>query len=221
MAIQTRLQKATQGLTPLQRAVLVLKAMQEGREPDPDLRRISDAQQRQAFNRFVSLLWMTNHHIGAIVNITAHRVQLVEDAKKYFELFNEAAALLEEAEGVKRSRGYMDWRKREQITASEMLRSLAIECRNEGIKHLIHLWQELQAQQLVRDDIASEFEGEDPLLPAYREIVEEARAELLSAADTFSARKLLPEVPGDDFVSSYQAMVNEAFRQLMLAEPYA
>ena len=220
MTMQSRLQKATQGLTPLQRAVLLLRAMQEEREPDPELRRITDEQQRKAFNRYTSLLWLTNHHIGAVVNITAHRVELVEDALKYFELFNEAATLLEEAEGVKRSRGYKDWRKRPSITGSELLRSLALECREHGIRNLVHLWQELQAAEVVRDDIASEFEGEDPLLPAYREIADEARAELLAAADAFSARKLLPAEPGDEFVSRYQTMVNEAFRELMLAEPY-
>jgi hypothetical protein len=220
VTMQARLHKVTQGLTPLQRAVLLLKAMQEGREPDTELRRITDEQQRKAFNRYTSLLWLTNHHIGAVVSITAYRVDLVQDARKYFDLFNEAAALLEEAEGVKRSRGYKDWLKRPSITASEMLRSLALECRKDGIRHLVHLWQELLAADVVRDDIAAEFEGEDPLLPAYREIVEGARAELLAAADAFSARKLLPKIPSDEFVSSYQAMVNEAYRQLMLAEPY-
>ena len=221
MTIQSRLQKATKGLSSLQRAVLVLQALRDGREPDPDLRRIPDEQQRRAFNRYVSLLWLTNHHIGAVVNITAYRVDIVKEARRYFDLFNEAAFLMEEAEGVKRSRGYKGWRKRGSITGSEFLRSLALECKDDGIQHLVHLWQELLAAGVVRDDIAAEFEGEDPLLPAYREIVEETRTELLTAADAFSVRRLLPEVPGDEFVSRYQSMVNEAFRQLLFAEPYA
>jgi hypothetical protein len=220
MTMQSRLQKVTQGLSPLQRAILILQALKEGREPDPELRRIADEQQRKAFNRYVSLIWMTNHHVGAVANITAYRVYLVEDAGKYFKLFNEAASLLEEAEGVKRSRGYKDWRKRQTITGSELLRSLALECREDGITTLVHLWQELLAQELVRDDVASEFEGEDPLLPVNREVVDDTRSRLLATADTLSARKLLPDVPGEEFVARYQALINDAFRQLLLAEPY-
>ena len=220
MSLHSRLQKVTQGLSPPQRAVLVLQALRDGREPDPELRRIADEQQRQAFNRLVSLIWMTNHHIGAVANITAYRVDLVEDAQRYFNLFNEAASLLEEAEGVKRTRGYKDWRKRQSITAAEFLRSLALECREDGISVLVHLWQELLAQQLVRDDIAAEFDGEDPLLPVNREVIDDTRSRLLASAEAFSARKLLPDVPGDEFVARYQALVNDAFRQLLLVEPY-
>ena len=220
MSIHSRLQKVTQGLSPQQRAVLTLQALKEGREPDPELRRISDEQQRQTFNRYVSLIWITNHHVGAVARITAYRVDLVEQARKYFDLFNEAAVLMEEAEGVKRSRGYKDWRKRPTITGSELLRSLALECKEDGVQYLLHLWQELCAQELVTQDLAGEFEGQDPLLPAYHDQVEDTRTRLLAAADAFSARKLLPAEPGDEFVSRYQTMVNEAFRELMLAEPY-
>ena len=78
MTMQSRLQRATQSLTPLQRAVLVVQATREGREPDPELRRIDDEVQRRAFNRYMALLWVANYHLGAIASITAYRVEVAE-----------------------------------------------------------------------------------------------------------------------------------------------
>ena len=120
---------------------------------------------------------------------------------------------------MKRSRGYKDWRRRKTITGSGLLRSLALECREDGIRHLVHLWKELCAQQTVREDLAEEFAGEDILLPEQREQVEDTRARLLAAADAFGARQLLAE-RDDEFAGVYQRTVNEAFSQLNLTEPY-
>jgi hypothetical protein len=219
MTLQARLQKVTQGLSPLQRAVLTLRALKEGREPDSDLRRIDDESQRRAFNRYVALLWVSNHHLGAITSITAYRVDLVEDARSYFDLFNEAASLLEEAEGIKKTRGFKNWRRRKQLTAPELLRSLALECREDGVRNLLHLWKEASAQQIVQDELAEDFEGEDPLLAENRDRMDDTRARLLAAADGLGARNLLVE--GDDeFVGVFQTTVNEAFRQLEMTEPF-
>jgi len=94
MSISARLQKATHSLSARERALLVLQALSEGREPDPDLRRIDDESQRRTFNRYMALLWAINHHLGAVASITSFRVEVVESAKYYFDLFNEAAGQL-------------------------------------------------------------------------------------------------------------------------------
>jgi hypothetical protein len=47
MTMQTRLHKVTQSLSPLQRIALILRAQREGREPDPELYRDDDPQQRK------------------------------------------------------------------------------------------------------------------------------------------------------------------------------
>jgi hypothetical protein len=217
--LDTRLQRLTQNLSPLQRAILMLRALKEDREPDPELHRIADEHERRAFNRYLSLLWITNHYLGAISGITSYRVELVEQAQHYADLFSGAADLLDEAEGGKRSRAYRNWRMRPTVTASELLRSLALECREDARQQLAHLWQEVGAQELVRSDIAAEFEGEDPLAPELRERDTETRTRLLAVADSLKARQLLTD-PADEFVGAYQNAINEAFRQLHLTEPY-
>ena len=66
MAMQTRLQKVTQGLSARQRITLIIQARHEGRDPDPELGRVSDPQQSKAFNRYVALLYVINRELGAI-----------------------------------------------------------------------------------------------------------------------------------------------------------
>jgi hypothetical protein len=218
MSITARLQKVTQGLSPLQRALLVLQALREGKEPDPELRRIDDEQQRRAFNRYMGLLWVIKHQLGAVLSIIQSRVETAENHLHYFELFNQAAALVEEQEGVKPARGHRKWRQQKgEITVPAFLRSLALEARDDGSAQLRHLWQELQAFEQVVDDLASDFAGEDPLLPDLRERAADIRSRLLSAATRLGAGKL-PDTPDPAFVEAYAATVDEAFKHLNLVE---
>jgi hypothetical protein len=218
MSITTRLQKVTQGLSPLQRALLVLEALRDGREPDPELRRIEDEQQRRVFNRYMGLLWVANHHLAAFLSIIEFRVEVAESRAHYFELFNEAAGLVEEHEGIKRTRGDRKWRERRgEITVPAFMRSLALEARDDGNAQVRHLWQELLAFDEVIEDLSPDFAGEDPLLPDLRQRAGSIRSRLSAAATKLGAGKL-PEEPDAPFVDAYTAAVDEAFRHLNLVE---
>ena len=107
MSIATRLQGATQGLSPLQRALLVLQAVRDGKEPDPELRRIDDEQERRVFNRYMGLLWVINHQLGATLSVIEYRVEIAESHAHYSELFNEAAGLVDEHEAVRELAEYL------------------------------------------------------------------------------------------------------------------
>ncbi len=218
MSITARLQKVTQGLSPLQRALLVLQALRDGREPDPEWRRIDDEHHRRAFNRYMGLLWVANHQLGATLSIIAFRVEIAENAAHYFELFNEAAGLVEEHEGMKPTRGRRNWRQRKgEITVPAFMRSVSLEAKDDGFEQVRHVWQELLSFEQVVDDLASDFAGEDPLLPDLREQAAAIRSRLLSAATRLGAGKL-PEAPDASFVEAYTAAVDEAFRYLNLVE---
>jgi hypothetical protein len=217
MSLGTRLQRATQSLSPLQRAVLVLQATREGREPDPELRRIDDEVQRRAFNRYMGLLWVANHHLGAIASITAYRVELAEQAAHYTEVFNQAAALIEEHNSLKPTRAVRDWRRKELTTAPELLRGLALERKDEALAQIEHLWKETLALESMWTELAEDFAGEDILLPEHRERHAESQERLRAAARTIGLRNL-PASPDDEMLRACHETVAESFRHLGYSE---
>ena len=217
MSITARLQKATQSLTPHQRAVLVLQATREGRDPDRDLWRFEDETQRRAFNRYMALFWVANQHLGSIAGITAYRVELAENAAHYFELFNEVAGLFEEEQGLKPTRGTRNWRTKDVVTVPEFLRSLALEARDNAVQQVEHLWKETLALEAVTSDLAEEFAGEDILVPEQRQRIVETQARLKEAAKKVGLRKL-PNEAGDEVIQVYRSAVEDSFRQLGYVE---
>ena len=213
MSITARLRRASQSLTPHQRAVLVLQAMREGREPEQDLLRIDDEVQRRAFNRYMGLLWVANQHLGAIAGITAHRVELAENAAHYLELFNEAAGLIEEDNCMEQTKGNRNWRSKKVVSVPEFLRSLAIQARDDAVANVTHLWKEMLALEAVTADLAAEFAGEDILLSEQQQRLEETRERLREVAKKIGLRKL-PVAPDDGTMLVYRAAVEDSFRQL-------
>ena len=220
MTMQSRLQRATHALSPLQRAVFVLQVLHDGREPDPELRRIDDPVQRRAFNRYMALLWVANHHLGSIAAITSHRVELAENAAHYWQLFNEVAGLMEEEHGLKPSKPFRNWRARPVVTVPGFLRSLALEARDDAVRTIEHLWKEALALESVWAELALEFDGEDIVLPENRERQDETRERLRVAAKTVGLRRL-PAEPEDDMIQACHEAVSESFRHLGYAEPFA
>lgn len=219
MSITSRLSKATQTLSPLQRAILVLQALREGREPDPELRRIDDEVQRRAFNRYMALLWIANHHLGAIAAITSYRVELAEKAAHYCELFNEAAGLIDEEHGLKPEKGSRNWRGKKAVSVPAFLRSLALEARDDAVQHTEHLWKETLSLERVWADLGEEFAGEDIVLPEFRQQATETQARLRAVAAKVGLRRL-PSEPEAEMLQSYERTFADAFEQLGFGGDY-
>jgi hypothetical protein len=213
MTMQSRLQRVTQHISPLQRATLVLQAKKEGREPDPDLRQIDDEVQRRAFNRYMALLWVANHYLGAIASIISYRVELAEQAAQDHELFNEVAGLVEEREGLAPSKPSRNWRSKDLVTVPEFLRGVALERRDKAAETVEHLWQETLALETVCAELAEEFGGEDILLPEFRQRDAETKQRLKDSARKVGLRKL-PAEPGEEYLQVYHHAVQESFEQL-------
>jgi hypothetical protein len=187
--------------------------MREGREPEQDLLRIDDEVQRRAFNRYMGLLWVANQHLGAIAGITAHRIALAENAAHYWELFNEAAGLVEEQNGLEKTKGSRNWRSKEVVSVPEFLRSLALQARDEAVANVTHLWKEILALEAVTAELAEVFAGEDILLPEQQERVDVTREGLQEVAKKIGLRRL-PAEPDDETMAVYRSAVEDSFRQL-------
>src|SRR5688500_7988686 len=140
----------TEGLSPLQRAVLVLKELRQGRGPTPEVRDVKDPQQRRIFNRYMALLWVANHQLGATSTMIAMRVEIAEKEKWLAQLLNDAADILDDTEGKPRSRAKRNRRQQKgEIEVSVFLRGLALECRDDAAALVEHLWREVAALEQV------------------------------------------------------------------------
>ena len=220
MSVSTRLQSVTQNLSPLQRALLVIQAIREDRDVDPDVKDFKDEQQRRVFNRYMALLWVANHYVGVVSTIISFRVQMVDNEKARFLVLNEAADILDDAEGKPRTKGERNWRKQSgDIEVSAFLRGLALECRDDGVTMAEHLWGEMLALEQLWRDLSADFAGEDLVVPEHRERVDQAKKDLRELARTLGLRKL-PTEPNEASFRQWMDIVSDAFHRLGLAGPY-
>jgi hypothetical protein len=213
MTMQTRLQRVTRSLSPLQRITLILQARNEGRAPDPELGRVEDPQQAKAFRRYLALLFATNSALGprcdAVVIISAD----LEAAAEQVRLLTRAAGALEEEHGLKPPRRLRDWRRPGEMQVNEFLRSLAREQREDLLSVLALRWQELRAVELVWDELAAEFGGADPVEPQFREKVAEAAGRMRALAREMDGTHRLVESDETIVMQARQA-VDDAFQAL-------
>jgi len=212
MTVQNRLQKVTQGLSALQRITLILRTQREGREPDPELSRISDPQQSKAFNRYAALVYVINRELGALCYTGSALSEFLEFSAKEVRLLDGAAGLLEADLGVERVKHPRDWRKH-NMEVPEFLRRLAFELREDLLNGVAQRWRELAALEQVWAELAEEFGGEDPLNPEIRTMAEETRQRLQALAREFGGKRRLTG-PEEDYLAEVRGRVDEAFEQL-------
>jgi hypothetical protein len=127
-------------------------------------------------------------------------------------LLDQAAGLLEEQEGLERSRKPRDWRSSDSMPVPEFLRRLALELREDLLTTVALRWREVAAIELVWDELAEEFAGEDPVSPEVRTMTEETRQQLMALAREFGKRRLTG--PDEDTLAEIRHQVDVAFGQL-------
>jgi hypothetical protein len=213
VTVQARLQKITQGLSALQRISLILQAQRDGREPDPELSRISDPQQNMAFNRYVALLYVINRELGALCHTLAGWSQFLVQNAVQVRLLNQAATVLEQDYGIASVSRPRDWRSAGQMEVPEFLRSLALELRAELVDAVVQRWREVAALELVWAELTEEFGGEDPVTPELRSMADETKQGLLSLAREFNGNKRL-QSPDEASLAEVRRQVDDAFDKL-------
>jgi hypothetical protein len=213
MPLGTRLQRVTQALSPLQRITLMLEALRDGREVDPELQRISDPHQAKAFRRYIALLYTSNSALGPRCDAVAIVAGDLDVAANQVRLLEQAAGVLEQDHGLKRPRRVRDWHQSDRIEVNEFLRSLAAELRNDLVEVLALRWQELRAVELLWDELTDEFGGADPVDPQFREKVVDAAARMKALAKEMNATRRLVE-PGEAVVAEARRAVDDAFDRM-------
>ena len=84
----------------------------------------------------------------------------------------------------------------------------------EGIRlWLVSLWQELRAIDIVLQEVADEFDGEDPLRPIMRGIVEKTRGKLTRLHELLAAvRPLELEEPDEEAMELVRTYFEKSWR---------
>jgi hypothetical protein len=216
--LRSRLERLTPVLSGKERAVLIVRAKNQGVEPDPDLFQSITAEQRPEYNRYVALDYVANHQLGMIVN-NAHwlTLHLQEDFERLSNL-NHAAAMLEEQfpDEIKKQR-VRQWRKAGDTTVTGFLRQLWFELRDSLLSEAESLWQELRAEQIVQAEIAAEFDGEDPVVTETREKFRETKKCLdKMLGELAGPRKRKRQEPDEAMLDRYRDIVDGTFQKLGL-----
>ena len=220
MSLATRLDRLVPALSGRQRAVLILRALAAGHEPDPELRQIADERERQTFNRCMALIYVVNVELEAMLQALLFHAQRL-DADMTLDLLREAGALVEQDTGEHPDpRTVKNWRRAKEVNVTEFILGVAEDVRSTLLVDVLQRWRELQAVETVCRELAAEFEGEDLLLPEVRQVAEQARELLRAQLQRLGAPRRLPLL-NETLLQGVRNRVERAFDVLGLAAPQA
>src|SRR5688500_17518895 len=118
-SLSSRLGKVSSVLTGRERAVLVLRALAAGEEPDPDLRIIDDPGQRRVFDRAMGYINAANSELQSITHNLIYQADWLERLH-LLELLHESADLAQAATGeTPDPRKVKNWRKAKLVNMPE------------------------------------------------------------------------------------------------------
>jgi len=212
--LTARLDKLAPALTAKERAILMLRRHTAGLEPDPELLRSMPKEQAREYDRYAGLAYVANAHLGSLLRVIHMQVDSLEFHRDQLANLDEAAGRLEsELPDEVQANPVRGWRKREKVSVPEFLRGLALEMRTNLQEALVLRWQELRALEIVWNEIAAEFDGEDTLHPELRREANDTGAKIKALAG--KKAKSLPG-PEDPMVTDTRELVDQAFEALGL-----
>ena len=192
-----RIDRLLPTLSAQERAVFVLRQYKSGADETSAIRSTMPPHQVAAFNRFIRLMNVANSDLGAALLLLAAQVRLTE--VKYAWLMSlllfgdeiEVAAylLLRDTKDSKLRRQVRDIiaktpgamevpialgvePKAKEPIATGLVRALLAGVRD----GLDRNWRELRAMEVVVEEVAEEFDGEDPWRADTRQVLDDAKA---------------------------------------------
>jgi hypothetical protein len=217
VSLAARLDRVLPSLTARQRAVLVLRTLAAGQEPDAALRGIGDQRERRAFNRYMGLLYVVNCELDAMLQSVLYALEQLAGWTN-LELLREAGALAATELGEQADpRVVKNWRKAKEVKVTEFLLGVAEEVRALELTQLLSLWREFRSLEAVWLELAAEFDGESPLLPEMRSKADRVLVALEEQGRRLAAPRRLP---GADpaVVADVRRRVEHTFAYLGLVE---
>ncbi len=197
--IDSRLDKLMPVLSARERAILVLRSLKDKTPEDPMWRQTMPRDQSPEFNRLIVLMNACNIHLPLFITmVEQHTEQLYLRFMSWDALVDSGLQIWRLAQLIPASKR----RKAEKAVANSYPLAelpwdaeehehswLNVTDRMErGIRlQLVSLWEELRAIDIVVDEVAAEFDGEDPLRPIMRGVVETTRKKLSDLHEVLAA----------------------------------
>jgi hypothetical protein len=214
-----RLEKLSRGLTARERIRLYLQARNSGAEsPGFSKQDFDDNAQRLLYDCYMSVLYIANSELGNLLDLIQRHVEWVASESEAFELLHAAAEKLAEDEGVP-----LDWRLVRRlpggkpVSVSVYVADLSEQVRRITAERVVIRWKEFRAVEKVWQEMAEDFDGEDPVDPHLRRTAEETRMLLTRLAEGCAIKKL-PE-PERDVLDRTWELVDRTYKTLKLVKP--
>ena len=228
------LERLYPALSPKERAILILRAWKAGEEHDPQIRYTILTRQVEEYNRLIALMRGASGELAQYILLL---VQTVEQlalrwawlASVHLAALNACAlaeAGLEAATGRKEKAAlrralkplmarfavalYGDPRWGTGDGSTKMTGGVVAEGLIEGMREIWpQRWRELRAAEIVVAEAAEEFDGEDPLDPEVRLMLDACRADLLDLREQIErySGALAQEEPEEELFVRLRAVV--------------
>ncbi len=239
MSTDRRLERLYPALTAKERARLILRAWKAGKEPDPKIRWTMPANQTCAYNQLIGLL-CASENLTKFIAIVAQMLEELSLRWCWLASLHSAAldacALAESAlasvPGQKEKRAlvralrpqmarfalslYDDdprWTETKDDDTSFVTGDRIAQMLIEGMRVTWPVrWRELRAAEILVDEIAQEFDGEDPLPVDARALLDHCRGDLCDLKKRIEpyTGELAQEEPGNELLERLRGMVHDA-----------
>jgi hypothetical protein len=209
VSIDARLNRLMPALTARERALLVLRSLKDKKPQNAEWRRTMPRDQALEFNRYIVLMNACNVYLPLYISmVEQHTEQLYLRFYWWHTVYQFGKTAWDLAELVPVKKRALAARSVEACFPAVELPwdekghpyswiTVADEMFNGLRERLVSLWQELRSIDLVLDEVAEEFDGEDPLRPIMRGVVEKTRRDLTNLHEVLSVEEPL-ELPEPD-----------------------
>ena len=229
MRSDSRLNKLMPALTAKERAILILRSFREQTPEDPHWRSTMPLEQSSQINQYICLMNACNIYIPLYITMVAQHCEklwlrvywmqsMIQSGRQIWEL-GKLIPLTKRAAAQQLVAGSypvveLPWDAEEH----EYSWLTILENMQEGLRvWLVSLWQELRSIDVVVNEVAEEFDGEDPLVPTMRRLVENTRRDLQllhRAFDSYDPLELTE--PDDEAMTLARKYFDNGYRLMRL-----
>jgi exonuclease VII small subunit len=186
---ERRVVKMFGALTAVERALLILQAWKEGREEDAAVRLTLPYEQGREFDHLIFLMNEVNCSLGTYISFLYEKAaqldlffgwlhSLTILALSHSDRLDDVLQLAKDPAAFSRKQLKELEAAREevrQIVGYSGVREMLLSSLSDGMQRG---WRDVRSVELVVEEAVKEFEGEDPLLPQVRKVLDGARKKI-------------------------------------------
>ena len=194
---EARMKGISEGLTAQERGLLVLRAWKEGKNEDWTWRSMMPAWQVRDFNRLIGLMNGVNQTLGVYLYAISQEVEKLSLRLGWL---------------ITLTLWSMRTTELPTHTAPGPIESELIELHQGALREGIgQRWQQVTAVEVVVDEIAREFDGEDPAVSRVRQSLDHTKLELQAIFEQVTQLGLLEEIelsePGEEALAEVRELI--------------